>query len=236
MNGDNEYQAALDQWIAAVRQGKLDDELSLKLARLIAQHGDSDLGQLMADLAVDMDETSLPIAPQGESHAELPTDSIVAHLDFSFLSAAAEKSAIDWLEQMRRAVAQGLQWTTDSLGALCFALNFDLGSENQIAWATKAADELHPLFQSEFQIGDERDVPKWIVEVSAFAEAADELRLEVALLQPDLVEADLKDIPITVRLGDDTMTEMSDMGGVAEFTGLPVTHTGSVWVRIGVND
>ena len=237
MKDNQSYQEILDTWLSALKQGLPDAELTQKVASLVAQHGDSALTDLLSELDLKQIQPTLQTWLE-EPTTDLPVDSIVPYLDFSFLASSAEPPSTvqltnDWVQRMQDAVQVGIQWTTDGLGALCLGLNLQEGAAPQVAWSTKTQHESQLLFHYGLEQSKELE---WIVEVSAFTESAETYRVEVALLKLDALDADLTDISVILVAGDAEAVEQSDESGIAEFSGLPLDGLGTVLIRIGFYD
>jgi hypothetical protein len=212
----------LSEWWADLQQGRAGGANRRKVAEYLHHHGFANLEQSLIDSAK-VDERTLETW-LGESFApDAPVITVYPQPDLSFLDRQPA-----WITLLRAAFQQGRTWLHDSGGALCFAVSISFSGPS-FAAATKSTHPAQQLFRYELP---QQPGQLWEIEVAGFAQDEATFRLEIALLKPDEPNAELAGVPVSVVVGEETITQTSDLGGVVLFADLPKANFDQILIRI----
>lgn len=216
-----EYQATLEEWFAQLQTGEPDPALTHKAAQQMAHTGRERLRSLYDDLGLGEDAQQVDEWLQSTWRDAPPT--VASAFPVAFLQTTPA-----WVHSLKVAISQGQQWIYDSLGALCLAVTQATAAPMPI-WGVKSLPGSHPIFRYELHPTDDL---AWEVEVTGFSLTPEAVRVEVAILKPDDLDAALANVAVTLVVGDLQMDAVTDSGGVAEFAPVPQAKLGELFVRI----
>jgi len=222
---DSNEASDLDRWFAQLQAGQPDANITKAAASALSQSANERLADLFAALTDPAADAQVAAWYQATIDGEIPD--VVA---YPALDGAFSFPMPPWVQQLETALAQGLTWVYDELGALCLAFRPLLPNPLEAWLATKAPAENRQLFRFELQ-SDKR--ASWEVEVTGFSEDEVSLGVEVAIMDPTNPTVDLTGLPITLLMGDTQRTQLTDSGGVAEFVKIPRAQLGLILLRVG---
>jgi hypothetical protein len=129
---------------------------------------------------------------------------------------------------VQRALAEGKQWVRDTLDGLY--LLFQPAAPTTVALGVKAATPGMLLAQS---VAEDAG---WEIEASAFVDAQSDAlcRIEVALYQVGLADAELAGIPVTLQHGAVMQTASTDANGIVEFTEIALDELPQSVIRLSL--
>ena len=215
----------LDHWFTQLQSGLPDANATKAAAYALSQFDSARLSDLLDALTDSAADAQVAAWYQATIDGEIPDVVAYPPLDSAFSFPITQ-----WRQQIETALTHGLAWVYDELGALCLAFRPLLPDQLEPGWATKSQAENALLFRFELQ-SDERT--GWAVEVTGFPEDEMHLGVEVAIIDPTNPTVDLTAIPITLLMGETQRTQLTDRGGVVEFTHIPRSQLGLILLRVG---
>lgn len=138
---------------------------------------------------------------------------------------------------LRDIVARGKQWVLDSVGTVAIMLTPgpEISTDGAVLRSDSGGQEYSERLLQQVSLSSSTTLGNWDVTATVLSDGADRCQVEVSLFNM-VINADLSGIPVTLTLGDDSITDKTDENGSVVFSDIAQSalHDAVLHIRLGL--